>query len=394
MSSARSRLVLIAAGTLATMAWTAPAMAAGALPACRLDGTNAAVVKSTIARAAAAYKQLGRALPFQAVSVNAANVSAGTLSVYIVKDADKEGVNATGCATRAVTNDDELDDRSVRGGCVLTSADAMEIRCSAQAVSVFSDVGSRRDIESPALLYVLSHELGHLYQKQAGEYSGRAEVIDLSDDRAHKLSQLQSSCDPVSSQNERQADEFALDVLKLSLSQPPYREPTFTERGSVYWNIDLLALASQKWTEASLQREFISRPKLHKSFEPTEFPTSQPTVKANAHRFVCDVLTKKNGRILYPGKSTSHPPVETRLQRIAEVLRPVAQALPNTGGSTQFAPVARLQGDLSPIFTQIPAVRNHASSCSRSSTIRGQAKQIKLRFVMLKRPRQRPRPVR
>ena len=349
----RARQMVTVALMLATLMWAAPAAAAGTPASCRLDSTNAAVVKSTIERAAAAYKQLGRTLPFQAVSVNAAAVRAGNLSVFIVKDANKDGVNAAGCSTHAVTNDDELDDRSVRGGCVLTSADAMEIRCSAQAVSIFSDVGSRRDIESPALLYVLSHELGHLYQKQAGEYSGRAEVINLSDDRAHKLSQLQSSCDPVSSQNEREADELALEVLKLSLGKPPYREPTFTERGSVYWNIDFLALASQKWTETSLQREFISRLKLHKSFEPTEFPTAQATVKANAHRFVCDVLTQKSGRILYPGKSTTHPPVETRLQRIAEVLRPVAQALPNTGGSTQFAPVARLQADLSPILTQI-----------------------------------------
>jgi hypothetical protein len=200
---------------------------------------------------------------------------------------------------------------------------------------------------------VLAHELGHLYQRQSGEYSGRTEVIDLKGDRAAKLAQLQASCDPTSVQQEQEADELALDVLKLTLGKPPYREITFSERGSVYWNIDLLALASDRWMEASLQREFISRPKLHPSFEPTEFPTPQETVKKNARRFVCDVLSKHSGRIFYPGKSTTHPPVEQRLRRIAEVLRPVAASLPNAGGSTPFAPVARLQSDLSPIFTQI-----------------------------------------
>ncbi|WP_244788354.1 hypothetical protein [Cupriavidus pauculus] len=328
-------------------------MAADAPPACRLDNAYAPMVKSAIDRAAAAYKQHGRSLPFQAVSVNDVGSSSAGLRVYIIKDSSKDATSPSSCKLRAPTKDDELDALSVRGGCVLTSADAMEIRCSAQATRIFSDTGNKLNRESPALLYVLAHELGHLYQRESGDYSGRAEVIDLKADRAAKLAQLQSSCDPASVNREREADELALDVLKLNLGKPPYRESTFSERGSVYWNIDLLALASDKWQAASLQREFVSRPKLHPSFEPTEFPTPPETVRKNARRFVCDVLSKKNGRILYPGKSTTHPPVEQRMRRIAEVLRPVAASLPDSGGSAQFASIARLQSDLSPIFTQI-----------------------------------------
>ncbi len=349
MRSALFSIALILAG----LGWGAQGMAANAVPSCRLDNADSASVKKAIQLAAATYKQIGRPLPFQSVSLNDDEPMPGALRVYIIKDANKNALSPSGCSSLPPTKDNELDALSVRGGCRLTSADAMEVRCSAEAVHIFADTGNKTNRESPALLYVLAHELGHLYQRQSGEYSGAAEVIDLKADRAAKLVQLQTSCDPTSVQKEQEADELALGVLKLTLGNHPYRETTFSERGSVYWNIDLLALASDRWMDASLQREFISRPKLHPSFEPTEFPTSKGKVKSNARRFVCDVLSKHSGRIFYPGKSTTHPPVEQRLQRIAEVLRSVAASLPNTGGSTQFAPVARLQGDLSPIFTQI-----------------------------------------
>ena len=339
---------------LCCMSQSAPAQTQSQRPpTCRLEGADSALIQSAVLRSAAAYKQLGRELPFQTVSINVSTTPPGALTVFIIKDAVKEATGSKSCSSRNVSSEDELDELSVRGGCVLTSSAAMEMRCSAQAVRLFAAAGGRTDRESPALLYVISHELGHLYQKQSGEYAGRADSIDLRASRAVKLEQLQASCDPASIRTEQQADEFALDVLKLDLSKAPYRETTLSERGSLYWNIDLLALAANDWTKQSAQREFVSRPKLHSAFEPTTFPTPPAVVKANARRFVCEVLTKTNGRVLYPGRSTTHPPMEQRLRRIAEVLQPVAKSLPNTGGSQQFAPVARLQDDLGPIFTTI-----------------------------------------
>jgi len=141
--------------------------------------------------------------------------------------------------------------------------------------------------------------------------------------------------------------------LTRLLAGPPYREPVFSERGSLYWNIDLLAVATDAWRKAALEREFMSQPAIHASFNPTEFPTPAATIQRNAKRFVCDVLTKRRGTILYPGKSATHPRVEQRLQRIAEALTPIAKGLPATGAARDFEPVARLQGDLSPIFTHI-----------------------------------------
>jgi hypothetical protein len=100
-------------------------------------------------------------------------------------------------------------------------------------------------------------------------------------------------------------------------------------------------------------REFMSAPKVHKAFEPTEFPTPVKRIKANARRFVCDALQSKGKAVSFPARSTSHPPVEQRLRNIVEALKPIAQQLPSTGGARGYEPVARLQQDLGDIFSHI-----------------------------------------
>lgn len=355
MCSARTRLtgwpfaLLLAAGSYHAAA------AEAQIPVCRLDNASKALVASTLKRAAETYKEIGKPLPFDDVKVNEpAAAGKKTLVAYIVSDANADGVTPQGCAKGGkLKNDEPLDPISVRGGCVLAAIDRMEVRCSASALRIFGDVGQKPGRANPALLYVLSHELGHLYQKRPGEYEGRAERLELNRDRASKLKDLQDSCDPTSTKKEEEADAFAVEVLTRLLPQPPYREPLFSDQGSLYWNIDQLSLASSAWQKATLEREFISRPAVHKAFVPTEFPTPKATVEANARRFVCDVLTKTSGSIYYPSKSLTHPPVEQRLRRIAEALQPIAKKLPDNSAQQQFAPIARLQTDLSPILTHI-----------------------------------------
>lgn len=252
-----------------------------------------------------------------------------------------------------VESDQPLDSLSVRGGCILVAVGHMEIRCSTSAIRIFGDVGQKIDRANPSLLYVLSHELGHLYQRRVGEYAGRAERIDLTLDRASKLKNLQDSCDPTSTRKEDEADVIAVEVLRQTLALAPYREPLFSDRGSLYWNIDQLVLTSNAWQTATLEQEFMSQPAVHKTFVPTEFPTPPKTVDSNALQFVCDVLTKTKGSIYHPLRSLTHPPVELRLGRIAEALQPIAKKLPDNSAQRQFTPIAQLQTDLGPIFTHI-----------------------------------------
>lgn len=338
--------ILLAAMPVSSAAQEAP------VPGCRLDPTNAKVVQETLALALAAFESMGKPLPYDAVAVNPSSspTAVHTLAVYVVKDATVSTVNASGCITKtaATVKGEELDRRSIRGGC-LAAGKAGVIRCSADAVTIFGHTPDGRKL-NPALLYVLSHELGHLAQGRPGDYAGRLQTIDLASPLPQKLQKLQGACEPGMMQAEEDADRQALEVLKRLVPKAPFREPLFSQRGSALWSVDQLNLAANAWSEAALAREFESRPQPHKAFVPTEFPTPSSKVQANAKAFVCEVLTKKTGRVSYPGRSGTHPALEVRIQRVAEGLRQVAAGLSATDGSRDYQPVAKLQPQLSEIF--------------------------------------------
>lgn len=323
-------------------------------PGCRVDEEGGRAAAATIRLAAKAYEALGKPLPFDDVVSNPklALSTPKSLAVYVVTDASGSTVGKDGCIARkpALVKGEELDAVSVRGGCVAAAA-RMEIRCSSDAVQMFGRQGERPGFANPALLYVLAHELGHILQRRPGEYAGRVEAIDLKQSQQAKLEILSDSCNPGLSKAEEDADRLAVQVLAKLLPDPPYREPLFSAQGSVLWGADQLNLAANNWRKTTLEREFISQTTPHKSFVPTEFPTPKSVVRANAKGFVCDVLTKKSGVILYPWRATTHPALELRMQRVAEALRPLAAGLPKTGAQQEYRPVSVLQEQLSDIFT-------------------------------------------
>ena len=337
------------------MAGLTSSHAADMVPACRLDGALADTVATTLKSASQAYVALGKPLLFDRVVVNPIRAvdDPRALRVYVVTDASKDGVDSRGCAKAPVRKDEPLDDLSVRGGCLVAAVDRMEIRCSAEAIRIFGDLRQRPGRAHPALLYVLAHELGHLYQKRVGEYVGRVDRIDLRADAPTQLQALRDSCDPALTRREEEADALSVQVLARLLPAPPYREPALSEQGSVYWGMDQLYLAAIAWQRASLEREFISRPRVHPSCVPTEFPVPEWTVEQNAKRFVCEVMLGRQGVVLYPSKSTTHPPIEQRMRKVAEALRLLAATLPTAGSKQEFRSVAILQEQLGPVFAHI-----------------------------------------
>ncbi|KRR25251.1 hypothetical protein CQ14_09545 [Bradyrhizobium lablabi] len=351
-SAATVSLCLLALGALAS---AQDASSAPKIPSCRLDSSKNAILQATLKRAIGAYAAMGKQLPVSKVAINPVSPSADpqTLDVYVVLDAPKGATDAGGCATRTPGEADAVDPLSVLGGCVVAAVDRPEMRCSSSAVQVFAKAGRSEERESIALLYVVAHELGHLKQRRLGEYAGRVEQIDLGTAPSARIDALREACDPVSLKVEEETDAMSFDVLVKLVGEAPYREPILSERGSVYSNIDQLALASNGWQLLNARRDFVSKPKVHPSFEPQNFPTPDKEIEKNAKTFVCAALKGKKGTIYYPGRSISHPPMEQRLQRMAEKLKPVAEGLPTKPGDPNFKPVAILQGDLGPILTFI-----------------------------------------
>ena len=362
MPSLHSCLAALLIATVAAVPGM-PAEAASPVPACRLetDRALAVQVRGAIERALAAYRVMGIALPIDAVGINGATAGSPgvergrTLVVQIVRDAARDKVDRQGCtsATGPVARGEMLDASSVRGVCVVVAVEVPEVRCSAASLALFARVGQRIDRANPALLYVLAHELAHLHQRRVGEYTGRTETIDLAAPVPRKIEALRSACEPGSTRIEAEADALALRVLAEQLTRPPYRETVFSEQGSLYWNIDQMVLAVDAWQQASQDSEAVSQPRLHAAFLPTEFPSPKAVIERNAKLFVCDVIDKRQGQLQYPGKSLTHPPLDQRLRRVAEALKPIAERLPRSGAQQDFAPVARLQQDLGPIFTHI-----------------------------------------
>jgi hypothetical protein len=362
----RAAFVIVFGGAMAAFQLSAHAQA---IPACRMDTTATVLVAETVNRAAQAYRELGKTMPFDKVMVNpkVPPPDGRSLAIFIVIDANAEGVGPNGCPVRPVARDEPLDRLSVRGGCVVAGPEMLEIRCSARAVALFGTIGDRQGRANPALLYVLGYELGHLHQRQVGEYEGRAARIDLTQPKEVKLKALQTSCEPASTKREEEADALAVEIMKRLLSKPPYREPLFSEQGALLWSVDQLVLAANAWQKASLELEFISQPPVHQAFLPTKFPTPSATVLANARKFVCDVVTGTKGVVYHPLQSATHPPLDQRMGRVAEAMRPIAATLPNDTNHTPFESVARLQSQLSPIFTHIYRETGHYMGAVRGA---------------------------
>jgi hypothetical protein len=329
--------------------------AAESPPACRLDDRHAAIVQSTLQRSLSAYMARGADLKIRRVVVNPSKPIEGgdVLRVYLVKDRTASSVDARGCSEADPVDDDPLDAISVPGGCVTDGRDKPEIRCSAQAINLFADVGTRSDRENPTLLYVLSHELGHIRQRRFGEYSGRTERIRLDAAPTEKLALLRKSCEPAWVKAEEQADDDAISAMTRLLHVAPYRENVLSQRGSMLWNVDLIALTVEKWKQFSFTRELARQSAVHTAFKPKEFPTPKATVRANARSFMCAVFRGRKGVINYPARSATHPPAEQRLRKIAERFRASAGELPDAGSSTDFAPIVELQEGLSPLLNHI-----------------------------------------
>lgn len=328
---------------------------ADAIPSCRLDNTFNRLATETLARAVAAYVKLGKPLTVETIEANPATIPTKptTLTVFVVRDAAQAGVDPNGCVSTALGKGDPLDPISVRGGCVIVAIERMEMRCSASAVRIFGGDPKEPSRPNPALLYLMAHELAHLIQRRLGEYGGRVERIDLAAKPDEKLRSLRAACEPSLTDREEQADAMSLEVLRELLGVPPYREAVLSEKGAMYANINRLALATNAWQSEAVLREFMSWPKLPAAFNPTEFPTPPAKIKANARRFVCDVLTKNRGTVLYPGRSARHPPIEQRLRRITELLQPIADALPAGGGHPDFQPIVTLMPQVGDILAHM-----------------------------------------
>ncbi|MDR4469070.1 MAG: DUF4157 domain-containing protein [Nitrospira sp.] len=328
-------------------------------PSCRFDSSLKEPVRVALDHALEAFKLEKISLRFSQGVVNSDKaIPPGWVAIEVVKDATLDDVDSKGChkSEPPQVGQGSMDQISVRGGCYVSGEIPNLIRCSSTAVEAFRAGTSDMRPESPALLYVLAHELAHLYQNRRGEFSGKIETIDLQKSKVMRLQQLEQSCAPGLITKEEEADDIALRILKRKLPAPPYRETVFSAKGSMYWNIDRIRLAANEWNRTNLAHLNQETVPVHDTFNPNKpisLPATPRQVKATSKRFLCDVLKPTKRSIRYPVRQSTHPSAEARLRKIADVLSASASGLSDSDGSQIFHPIAQLQESVSPIFAFI-----------------------------------------
>ncbi len=345
-------------------------------PSCRFDASLKEPVRVALDHALEAFKLEKISLQFNQGVVNSdKGVPPGWVGIEVVKDATQDEVDPKGChkSEPPEVRQGSMDQISVRGGCYVSGEVLHLIRCSSAAVEAFRAGTSEVRPDSPALLYVLAHELAHLHQNRRGEFSGRIETIDLHKPKAVRLQQLEQSCAPGLITKEEEADDIALRILKRLLPAPPYRETVFSAKGSMYWNIDRIRLAANEWNRVNLARLNQETVPVHDTFNPNKpisLPATPKLVKSASRRFLCDVLKPTKGSIRYPVRQSTHPSAEARLRKIADVLSASASGLSDSDGSQTFHSIAQLQEGVSPIFAFLDrefgayAANVHGEICS------------------------------
>jgi hypothetical protein len=311
----------------AFLLFSRPVAAEEAFPACRRAPESDWIVQSAAEAVQIAMNELRRMekpLPFTGVSTKASPPKEH-LELRIILDADVSQVKR-GCIhrQRRKAGPARRDPLSITGTC---EASPGIIACSRGALAALAERDHEGDAASPALLYIMGHELSHLALGHVGAFSSSRYVVDLSQRVEDKLDALQvvaSNQLPI----EREADDLALKILERALVKPPYQDPSLSVAASLpaqSGRIRLAADAAQAW-EDTWSAEGVPIPS---AVENAPLPSSDAYVLWAVDRVLCDILASKKGKLALGFLSRSHPQPASRLRNISSALQKQSKQLPD-----------------------------------------------------------------
>lgn len=317
----------LAAGWIFLLGWLTPLEWAAATPSCRLDSELVPYVKEAMAKVLPAMRQRIPGWPFRDVAVHVATAEPQVVRIELVRDADSAQVGRDGCIrTGVAARSRDRDDLSVRGLCEAPLDPTEPVRCSADGLRVLTAEDRRRGRESPALFYVLSHELSHLHHRDRSKGNFLPALLPL--DRTlpldSKVNILRAACQPASAaldQNlamEVRADREALDALTDYLAERSRQNPQIKPESELALNamqIEVAASALQKWDRSWQKQAQLPRPLVD---SPSR--TDEDFIQWAADRSLCDLTTSRRDMQLVPLLHSDHPLVVERLMRISTTL--------------------------------------------------------------------------
>ncbi len=271
------------------------------------------------------------------VAVNDGGLAGDVLHVELVRDAATDAIDAKGCpliTTLSPTTSDR-DERSVPALCQAIPVEGIDvIRCSADGLAALVDADIRRGRSSPALTYVLAHELSHLAHGDARSFLPVAKVIDLALPADSKWEIAAEGCDQRSRRDaavlslETRADADALKVLEdialqdADASQDPAVSISLTSM-DIWTSTETVKRWSRRWQHsAELPAAIVDAP----------LAPDAAYIAWSADRVLCDLLTIGEGYVLVPTFNGDHPSEPTRLASISVELARVAPRFHGSSG--------------------------------------------------------------
>jgi len=226
---------------------------------------------------------------------------------------------------------------SVKGGCVASAIAPMSIHCSAGALKMLlSREAATEKAPTLGILFMLSHELGHLIKSVSSTYDFNDYTVDRTWSKEDKFAVLRRQCTLGNSlrRQEEEADNLAILVAGKYIEEISNRWP---QQGSAPWLVTQTGHFSTnlvRWNNDWQEGEVIDVPDvfkvksklqilddkdlayLDKDVVPSGY--SKTEVRINTKIFLCDLAQKRQGKwFILIQSGTTHG---TMVERISEVI--------------------------------------------------------------------------
>lgn len=229
-----------------------------------------------------------------------------------------------------------------RGHVCAGAAQHARIRCAAEELDALVKGDQRAQRASPALLYLITHELGHIQQGVTGSFEGNVVVIDLAANEDSKMRRLRALCPKTDAETarlrrlEEDADAKALVALTRAADLDRYRDPQLSPQVAVDLFVERLRIASHalsEWESGQHPELAVPTALIVQTMEPTP-----ENLEQTSRRLLCQIRTAHAGKLAIPNAPDIHPNDPARLAAISVPLLAKARTLP--GGPLAKPPEA------------------------------------------------------
>ncbi|HEU4408668.1 MAG TPA: hypothetical protein VFS43_25635 [Polyangiaceae bacterium] len=255
----------------------------------------------------------------------------GGIHVAVVRDAYVGEVDRDGCflanppEITSRPGPPKLDSVSVAGSCDVAGR---RLRCADGAVAALQGArGAGADFPSAALLFVIAHELGHVFRGRSAGGVEPTPVVQLGAPVREKIQTITDFCGGEGVLDEElAADKFAQEALAGLLRRPPYYERGLGEAASVEQlgrEVALGADALDTWSAKRLGATNVHR-----------IPFRQLSF--------CSLMSRTQGVVLLPRLRGTHPRGARRSADLSSRFRDVARGLSSQPTASPADPASGL----------------------------------------------------